>query len=405
MLSLMKTAKIALALIILVSGVQSANAQIIFDNGAENVVDSSQTDYIIVRDSGMGAPTTVLVLDGADIPSFDPDEQDTSIMVEGSSVVDMSGGVTVGGFNLVDDAIGIFTNGIVGDEVQLFGNSIMTIGSPDAVATVLDIQDDLELAGNSIVDMYDGRVFDDVETTGSSVLNIFGGEFDEDIEAFDTTVINIFGGTFNTGFGDLDDIEGGEIAVEDFEISDGVEVPNAARINIHGGFFMGSLFDPDFCAESDGVITIFGSEFAVDGVPVPFGDIAVATGLLTGTLEDGSKLLNDFEIADNARIVLAEVVDELIGDVNCDGEVSLLDVAPFVALITEGGFFNKADINQDGAVDLRLMPRIYTCLLTKSVETISVPAEFLLFEVQCEEYLQSVNSLSHGACVQNWPFD
>ncbi len=44
--------------------------------------------------------------------------------------------------------------------------------------------------------------------------------------------------------------------------------------------------------------------------------------------------------------------EEIIGDVNCDGEVNLLDVAPFVDLITSGGFSTKADINEDGNVDL-----------------------------------------------------
>lgn len=44
--------------------------------------------------------------------------------------------------------------------------------------------------------------------------------------------------------------------------------------------------------------------------------------------------------------------NSLLGDVNCDGVVDLLDVQPFVDLITSGDFSVKADINQDGAVDL-----------------------------------------------------
>ena len=53
-------------------------------------------------------------------------------------------------------------------------------------------------------------------------------------------------------------------------------------------------------------------------------------------------------------LVLRGVKDTagLLGDVNCDGEVNLLDVGPFVELITSGGFSEKADINQDGTVDL-----------------------------------------------------
>ena len=41
-----------------------------------------------------------------------------------------------------------------------------------------------------------------------------------------------------------------------------------------------------------------------------------------------------------------------IGDINEDGAIDLLDVAPFVNAITIGMFFCEADINQDGAVDL-----------------------------------------------------
>ena len=41
-----------------------------------------------------------------------------------------------------------------------------------------------------------------------------------------------------------------------------------------------------------------------------------------------------------------------IGDVNCDGLVNLLDVAPFVDVISNGQFNAKADINQDGVVNL-----------------------------------------------------
>ena len=42
----------------------------------------------------------------------------------------------------------------------------------------------------------------------------------------------------------------------------------------------------------------------------------------------------------------------LIGDVNLDGLVSLLDVRPFVSLLTNGGYQAEADINQDGVVSL-----------------------------------------------------
>ena len=42
----------------------------------------------------------------------------------------------------------------------------------------------------------------------------------------------------------------------------------------------------------------------------------------------------------------------LLGDVNLDGEVNLLDVTPFVDLLTESEFQAEADIDQNGTVDL-----------------------------------------------------
>ena len=41
-----------------------------------------------------------------------------------------------------------------------------------------------------------------------------------------------------------------------------------------------------------------------------------------------------------------------LGDINGDGIVSLLDVSPFVALLTGGGFQCEADVNEDGIVSL-----------------------------------------------------
>ena len=42
----------------------------------------------------------------------------------------------------------------------------------------------------------------------------------------------------------------------------------------------------------------------------------------------------------------------MLGDVNKDGAVDLLDVSPFVELLSDGGFQCEADINGDGQLDL-----------------------------------------------------
>ena len=52
--------------------------------------------------------------------------------------------------------------------------------------------------------------------------------------------------------------------------------------------------------------------------------------------------------------VLLNTCDEqvLLGDVNLDGAVDLLDVAPFVDLLINGDFQAEADINHDAVVSL-----------------------------------------------------
>ena len=47
-----------------------------------------------------------------------------------------------------------------------------------------------------------------------------------------------------------------------------------------------------------------------------------------------------------------EKVNSLLGDVNGDGFVNLLDVAPFVELLSNGGYSVNADMNSDGVLNL-----------------------------------------------------
>ena len=52
------------------------------------------------------------------------------------------------------------------------------------------------------------------------------------------------------------------------------------------------------------------------------------------------------------NISLGEAADCIIGDVNGDGAIDLLDVQPFVMALTGGTYLCEADINEDGALDL-----------------------------------------------------
>ena len=54
----------------------------------------------------------------------------------------------------------------------------------------------------------------------------------------------------------------------------------------------------------------------------------------------------------NTSVVLIAEQGILLGDVNLDGAINLLDISPFVSLITDGEFQLEADINRDGEVNL-----------------------------------------------------
>lgn len=65
--------------------------------------------------------------------------------------------------------------------------------------------------------------------------------------------------------------------------------------------------------------------------------------------------MNSLAIPENYETLKQLFVETALvsGDVNLDGRVGLLDVGPFVDLISSGSFQLQADINRDGVVDFK----------------------------------------------------
>ena len=101
------------------------------------------------------------------------------------------------------------------------------------------------------------------------------------------------------------------------------------------------------------VLPVFDLEY--DGFTVP---IQASSGLLSAGSHHLKIIIADAgdEAVDSAVLLRCDsfgVPDGIKGDVNCDGVVDLLDVGPFVDVITGGGPYNvKADVNCDGVNDL-----------------------------------------------------
>ena len=101
-------------------------------------------------------------------------------------------------------------------------------------------------------------------------------------------------------------------------------------------------------------------EYTFDGefVGTPFNSadddfIGLGSGFPNGMYYD-SETARLYVISSVGDLAVLEDLSrlELLGDVNCDGIVNLLDVGPFVDAITSSKFVPKADINDDGMVNL-----------------------------------------------------
>ena len=118
----------------------------------------------------------------------------------------------------------------------------------------------------------------------------------------------------------------------------------------------------------DGFLTLRGTleiEPTNGYLPTPGDEFLIATaqarnGIFDSIPEDASvgvfghsEVFITYKAGDGNDIGLfVEEVSVLLGDVNLDGIVNLLDVQPFVLLLSVGPFQPEADINKDGLVNL-----------------------------------------------------
>ena len=216
----------------------------------------------------------------------------------------------------VDQSQSLATISVLGgsDDSSITGNAVIELdptSEPFSTARLTELN--LTMADGFSISLLGGAAVVGVDPNGASVFFIQVGVAGtvDGMNQFDQTG-NLFG---VTGMSMIDSIFGDEVidlsTVKPvaFDIID-------AQIDVKGNdLTVTAMVDLDF-------------DFEVIG--------SVATMNLSGPI-----VLNG---------VLPD--DVLLGDVNCDGEINLLDVGPFVDLITAGEFDVKADINEDGAVDL-----------------------------------------------------
>ena len=128
------------------------------------------------------------------------------------------------------------------------------------------------------------------------------------------------------------------------------------KLNILGSLLINTLAELSISFEN-GFVPSVGDQFLIGDINqsttghfqgLPEGSVAATVGqidlIISYTAGGGG---NDI------LLTAVETTTTLYGDVNLDGVVDLLDVAPFVDLLTNGGgFLEEADCNMDGDVNL-----------------------------------------------------
>lgn len=157
---------------------QVARGDLIFDDGANHVVNSTVNDFVVVANGPGAIPTVVTFQASADITGTDP--FDDTVFSLGTSTINVQGGSFQDDVSAYQRSNLNISGGNLNDDVIAFNRATLTISG--------------------------GTIADDVELFDRSSGIITGGTFGEDIEVFGGS-LEISGGTFFTK--DLSDLDTG----------------------------------------------------------------------------------------------------------------------------------------------------------------------------------------------------
>ena len=321
------------------------------DNFTGTLADGSS--FIFSRSSDVLNDVT---LTAADLPPIDSNPivvnataaSGPSGLRAGQELTVVAGGVLGNNFAVVDATLNVEA-GTLGDTVET-SNSVANISGGN-------VGSGFRALSGSEVNISGGTVGRSFSAFFGSEVNISDGTVGENFDARFGSEVNISGGTFEDQFsasGSVVNISGGSLGDRFSALSD-------TELNISGGTF------GDGFVVLSGQVNLRGSEFSIDGMPVSnlqSGQTVTITerGLtLSGVLSDGEPFSIDLNSDANgvipplqdffSRFATLTVTLEVLGDVNQDGLVNILDIAPFVGVLSSQTFQAEADIDQNGVVN------------------------------------------------------
>ncbi len=169
--------------------------------------------------------------------------------------------------------------------------------SAPGVGTKVDLLDGglilawIDAYQDSRVNILGGRVSGSVNAYGASHITVVGGEIGGPVYCREDSRLDISGGSMGAW---VQSLGSSEVTMSGGEINLFVEAWDNSRVTISGGTIGGRI-----AAVREGLITLTGSNFAVNGTPVAYGDFAsdyAINGTLTGILANGDTLNNSFSL-------------------------------------------------------------------------------------------------------------
>lgn len=174
------------------------------------------------------------------------------------------------GYPGIGTTVNLVPGGKIGYCLDAFENSNFTMSGGE-IATHLSGSND------SHITISGGKIGEEVLCGGNSQVTISGGHIGIEINAYMNSQITFSGGVL-----------GYQLRANGY-----------SKVIISGGQVGYELW-----ATQNSIMTIYGTDFGIDGLNVGYGPITVASGILTGTLASGEAINNDFYIYDDASIVL-----------------------------------------------------------------------------------------------------
>jgi len=321
------------ALAVLCLGSSRAIAWIQFNDGQTHNIDYPINDDVWVDWESPGMETTLIWLEGASVSSYHLKMfEDSHINILGGSISSLltydNSYVGLSGRSITEYSIHSF---------QVNNNSQVNISGGSMRFFHIYNDSQINISGKYI-DWSEGFI-QQLYAHNNSYVNISGGYIDI-LDASDSSQLDISG---ESHYSRLSAKNNSYVNISGGLMDSWLYTRNSSQVDISGGSMEGELR-----AEDNAILTIHGSDFAVDGQVFGYSELTSILGggyqdephrHLTGLLASGDLLDNYFRIGDDAKIALAPPPPTFTLTIDVDpNDVGIDTTTPSVGTHNYGGW-------------------------------------------------------------------